>query len=140
MFEDCTALFREDQQKLTQMLHEKARDWVTSQSPAQLSNYIEERVLALYRDRGYWRAKISAKVTWVRGTGAQRQVDVLISALNEGEQYWLKDIRWSGVTAFQERDLMKTLGLRPSDLVGRSKPFGGLEAIRQPYAARGYIA
>jgi outer membrane protein assembly factor BamA len=139
-FENVTALFSEDQQKLIQMLHEKDRDWVTSQSPAQLSNFIEGHVLALYQDRGYWRAKVSAKVTWVRGTGVQRQVDALITALNEGEQYWLKEIRWSGVNAFPERDLIKTIGLRPWDLVSRAKLSSGLEAVRKLYASRGYIA
>lgn len=139
-FENVTALFSEDQQKLTQMLREKDRDWVTSRTPVQLSNFIEDQVMALYRDRGYWRAKISAKVTWVHGTGTQRQVDALVTAVNEGEQYWLKEVRWNGVAAFQERDLIKTLGLRPWDLVSRSKLSSGLEAIRKLYASRGYIA
>jgi outer membrane protein assembly factor BamA len=139
-FENVTALFSEDQQKLTEMLREKDPDWVTSQSPAQLSRFIEDRVVALYHDRGYWRAKVLVKVTWVRGTGSRRQVDALITAMSEGEQYWLKEVRWTGVTAFPERDLAKALGMRPFDLVSRDKLNSGLEAVRKLYAARGYIA
>lgn len=139
-FENVTALFSPDQQKLVQELQQKDPAWVTKQSPEQLSSFIEDRVLALYQDRGYWRAKISAKVTWVRGSGAQRQVDVLISAINEGEQYWLKEVRWSGVTAFSEGELQKAMGIRAWDLVSRSKLSSGLEALRKLYNSRGYVA
>jgi outer membrane protein assembly factor BamA len=139
-FENVTALFTPDQQKLTKMLQQKDTDWVTRQTPGQLSSFIQDQVLALYQDRGYWRAKVAAKVTWVRGSGAQRQVDVLITATNEGEQYWLKELRWSGVTAFSERELLKAIAIRPWDLLSKTKLSQGLEAVRQLYASRGYIA
>jgi outer membrane protein assembly factor BamA len=139
-FENVTALFKEDQRQLTQDLQHKDAAWVTRQTPEQLARFIEARMLDLYRDRGYWRAKVSAKVTWVRGTGDQRQVDALITATNEGEQYSVKEIRWRGVTAFSESELMKAMAMRPSDVVSRSRLAQGLETVHRLYLSRGYIA
>ena len=139
-FENAAALFKADQQSLAQMLRQKDPAWVATQTPKQLARFIEDRVLELYKDRGYWRAKVSARVTWVRGSGEQRQYDVLISALNEGEQYTLKEIRWNGATAFPQAELQRMIGIRPWDLVNRSKLADGLESIRELYLSHGYIA
>ncbi len=38
--------------------------------------------------------------TWVKGHDESRQVDVLISAINEGAQYSLKEIRLTGAQFF----------------------------------------
>ena len=139
-FENVTALFPEDQQELIHRLRQKDDAWVNRQTPEQLAAFIQEQALELYQERGYWRAKVSAKVTWVRGSGEQRQVDALITAANEGEQYCLKEIRWSGVTAFSEAELRKTMGIQPPDVMSRSRLAGGLEAVHKLYMARGYIA
>jgi outer membrane protein assembly factor BamA len=139
-FEKVTALFKEDQQKLCKSLQQEDSGWVTRQTPAQLAHYIEDRVLDLYQERGYWRARIFVQVTWVRGSGEQRQVDALITAINEGEQYRLKEIRWNGVTAFPQPELQKMLGIRASDSVNRSRLAKGLEAVHRLYLSRGYIA
>ena len=139
-FENAAALFKQDQQSLAHSLQQQDPAWVSRQTPTQLSRYVEDRVLELYKDRGYWRAKVSAQVTWVRGAGLQRQVDVVITAENEGEQYSLKEMHWNGVTAFPQSELQRMIGIRPFDLMSRSKLMAGLESIRRLYLAHGYIA
>jgi outer membrane protein assembly factor BamA len=139
-FEKVQALSGEEQRKIVQQLDREDPDWVARQTPEALASFIEGKVLAVYQDRGYWRAKVSTKVTWVPGKGAQRQMDALITAIDEGEQYWLKQVRWTGVTALPEEELIRLFPLRPWELMSRAKVTEGLETIRKLYASRGYIA
>ncbi len=139
-FEKVTALSGEEQRKIVQRLEREDPDWVTKQTPDALANFIENTVLGVYQDRGYWRAKLSTKVTWVDGRGPQRQLDALVTAIDEGEQYWLKQIRWTGVTALPEDELDRLFPLHPWELVSRAKLKEGLETVRKVYASRGYIA
>ena len=139
-FEKVTALSAEEQRKIVQRLEREDPDWVTKQTPDALANFIENTVLGVYQDRGYWRAKLSTKVTWVDGRGPQRQLDALVTAIDEGEQYWLKQIRWTGVTALPEDELDRLFPLHPWELVSRAKLKEGLETVRKAYASRGYIA
>ena len=139
-FEKVQALSGEEQRKVVQQLEREDPDWVARQTPEALASFIEGTVIGVYQDRGYWRAKVSTQVNWVPGKGGQRQLDALITAIDEGEQYWLKEIRWTGVTAVPEEEVVRLFPLRPWELMSRSKLTEGLETIRKLYASRGYIA
>jgi outer membrane protein assembly factor BamA len=139
-FEGTTALSTEDQQKLIQFLQQEEPTWVARQPLDALSSFIQNAVLTTYQDRGYWRAKVSAKITWVKGNGESRQVDVLISSLDQGAQYRLQEIRFTGATAFSGGELLALMPIHPSDLMSRTQVEHGLEAMRRLYAARGYFA
>ncbi len=139
-FENVKALTDAEQRQITQRLHGEDPDWVTRQTPDALAAFVENIVLAAYQDRGYWRAKVSAKVTWVSGRGSQRQVDVAVLAITEGAQYWLKGISWAGATVFSNDELLGLMAIRPFDLASRSKVAEGLEAVRKLYVSRGYAA
>jgi outer membrane protein assembly factor BamA len=138
-FDRVTALSDAQQEKIRELLQSEDAAWVGRQTPEALSSFIQNLVLSSYEDNGYWRAKVSALVTWVRGQGEQRQVDVLISALNEGAQYHLKEIRWSGVNAFPNSELLKLMPIHSQDVMSRAQVAKGLEAIRQLYSSRGYV-
>jgi outer membrane protein assembly factor BamA len=138
-FEHVMALPAAEQEKIRRSLRSEDPSWVGKQSPEVLSAFIQQMVLSSYEDYGYWHAKVSALVTWVRGEGDQRQVDVLISAINEGEQYRLKEIRWSGVHAFPDSQLAKLMAIRPQEVMSRAKVEEGLRAIRELYSSRGYV-
>jgi outer membrane protein assembly factor BamA len=138
-FDRVTALSDAQQQKIRRLLQSEDPVWVNRQTPEALSSFIREVVLSSYQDKGYWRARVSAIVTWVRGRDEQRQVDVVITALNEGEQYYLKEIRWTGVTAFPDSELLGLMPVHAWDLMNRTKVAEGLQAIRELYATRGYV-
>ncbi len=139
-FENVQALSSGEQSQITQSLQQKDRDWVLRQTPEALATWAEKTALAVYQDKGYWRAKVSAKVTWVLGGGSERRADLVITATNEGPQYWLKGITFTGGTAFPNNDLLQLMAMRPWEVVSRSKVAEGLEAIRRLYASRGYVA
>ena len=139
-FENTAALSSGDRQKIIQLLRQEDAAWVARQPLELLAGFIKNMVLTTYQDRGYWRAKVSANVTWVRGSGKARQVDVLISSMDEGKPYSLKEIRMDGRDRFPECELLELMAIHPSDLMSRTKVEHGLEAMRELYASRGYIA
>jgi outer membrane protein assembly factor BamA len=139
-FENVAALSEAEQQQIVQKLHQEDPDRVARQTPDALANFVENAVLAVYQDKGYWRAQVSARIRWVRGRDTQRQVDVAISSRNEGAQYWLKGIVWTGATVFPNDELLNLMAIRPFELMSRSKIANGLEAIHRLYVSRGYAA
>jgi outer membrane protein insertion porin family len=139
-FEEAAALTPREQQDIALSLRRYNPDWVTAQTSEQLANFIASKVLAVYQEKGYWRARVSAKVSWVTGEDGQPQVDALIRPLEEGEQYWLKEIRWTGMTVFPENELVSMMPIRPWELISRDRVAEGLEVVRKLYAARGYFA
>ena len=139
-FESASVLSADDQQKITQFLQQEDAAWVAKQPLDALASFIKNAVLATYQNRGYWRANLSAKVTWVKGSNESRQVDVRVSAIDEGAQYSLQEIRLSGVTVFSSSQLLGLMPIHPRDLMSRTKVEQGLEAMRELYASRGYVA
>ena len=140
IFERVTALSSADEQGITQTLQQEDPSWVARQRLDALSRFIENAVLSAYQDRGYWRARLSVEVTWVRGSGPSRQMDVLISATEEGAPYSLKEIRVTGATIFSSDELLRLMPIHPTERMSRTKVERGLEAMRELYASRGYIA
>jgi Surface antigen variable number repeat len=138
-FDRVTVLSAAEQQKIRLLLQSEDPAWVSKQTPEALASFVQNVVLSSYEDKGYWRARVSALVTWVKGHGEQRQVDVLISAVSEGEPYQLKEIRWTGVNAFTEGDLLKLMPVHARDPASRTKIAEGLQAVRDLYASRGYV-
>ena len=84
--------------------------------------------------------KFPGQVTWVKGSGESRQVDVAISASDEGKPYSLKEIRLTGATVFPSAQLLALIAIHPGELMSRTQFERGLDAMRELYATRGYIA
>jgi outer membrane protein assembly factor BamA len=139
-FEHTAALSAADQQQITQMLQQEDPAWLARQPLQALAGFVKNVVSTAYQDRGYWRAKIFVNVTWLKGRGESRQVDVLVTATDEGAQYSLKGIRFIGATVFPSDDLLRWMPIHPGELMSRTKVETGLEAMRGRYAERGYIA
>ncbi len=140
IFERVTALSSADEEGIAQTLRQEDPSWVTRQRLDALSRFVRNSVLSAYQDRGYWRARLSVEVTWVRGSGLSRQVDVLIGATEEGAPYSLKELRVTGATVFSSDDLLRLVPIHPPELMSRRKIEQGLEAMRELYVSRGYIA
>ncbi len=139
-FERAVALSADDRRSIAQFLQQEDSAWLARQSLDALASFIKNAVLTNYQDRGYWRAKVSANVTWVKGHNESRQVDVLVTAIDEGAQYSLKEIRLSGVTVFSAGQLLGLVPIHPGELMSGTKIEQGLQAMREIYVARGYVA
>ena len=139
-FERIAVLSATDRQKIAQTLQQKDQAWVSRQSSDVLASFVKSAVLAAYRDQGYWRANVSANVRWRKGSKATRQADVRIRAIDEGAQYSLREIRFTGATVFPTAELLGLMPIHARDTISRTRVENGLEAMRELYIARGYVA
>jgi outer membrane protein assembly factor BamA len=139
-FERTAVLSATDRQNIAQILQQKDPAWVSRQSSDALASFIKSAVLAAYRDQGYWRANVSTNIRWRRGSKAARQVDVRIRAINEGARYSLKEIRFTGATVFPTVELIGLMPIHAQDPISSRSVEKGLEAMRELYVARGYVA
>jgi hypothetical protein len=96
-------------------------------------------VRGVYSEHGYFKVGVTAMITPVSEAGDERQVDIKLSVIRDGEQYWLKDIRFTHATAFPEQQLLSLVPIRAGDVFQRDKVAKGFEALRALYAANGYL-
>jgi surface antigen-like variable number repeat protein len=96
-------------------------------------------VRAAYSEHGYFKVGVTAMITPVSEPGDNRQVDVNLNVINDGEQYWLREIRFTHATAFPEQQMLSVIPLRAGDVFLRDKVAKGLQALRALYAANGYL-
>src|SRR5215510_13066351 len=102
-------------------------------------NKITQRVRQAYAERGYFKALPEEPVFKViRQNGRQYQVDVALS-IEAGQQYKLKDISFTGATAFPAPALRDCFLLEPGDVFNTEKIRTGLENLRKLYDASGYV-
>lgn len=139
-FEHVSALSTDEQQAIVKELQSQSPNWLAQQTPVSLARFVGATVLQAYQNDGYWRARISADAIWITAEGNEHPVDVRIAAINEGDQYWIKDVRWTGATMFPEDVLLQAFSLRPWELMSRSREMAGIDAVRRLYFARGYLA
>jgi outer membrane protein assembly factor BamA len=139
-FENMSVLSSQRQNEIVRRLQQQNPAWLGEQTPQMLATFIDKAVLEAYQDEGYWRAKVSSQVTWVRGQGADRQVDASITAIREGEPYWVKSINWSGAGVFPENVLLHALGIHPWEVMTRTDLATGMNAVRRLYITQGYLA
>jgi Surface antigen variable number repeat len=103
------------------------------------SDEIEERVRALFRDRGYFRAEVQAlHITPLDPLKTPKLVKVEAEIV-EGERFRLKDIAFTGNHHFSAEQLRKAFPLKENELFEQGRIAGGLEGMRKLYSSEGYI-
>ena len=96
-------------------------------------------VRAAYSEHGYFKVGVTAMIAPVSEAGDDRQVDIKLSVIDDGEQFWLREIRFGHATAFPEQQLLSVIPLRAGDVFQRDKVARGLQALQALYAANGYL-
>jgi outer membrane protein assembly factor BamA len=104
-----------------------------------IASEAKEHVASFYQDQGYFKVEVTAKVIPATGGHLKGQADVDIRVVNEGQRYWLQDIRWIGMTAFSEEQLLSLTPIRPGEILSRSKIADALDSVRIVYEADGYV-
>jgi outer membrane protein insertion porin family len=59
--------------------------------------------------------------------------------INEGQQYRLREIRWTGNNVFPASELAKAIHLNPGEAVNITELQHDLEGVQDAYAAKGYL-
>ena len=110
-------------------------------SAVDVEDYAKSGLLPLYHQRGYLRAAFEpAKATLIAPDGKGPSFDVVVKyAVNEGDQYSLSSINWSGNQAISATELGKAFGMAPHDVANTQKIEDGLHAAAKIYGSQGYI-
>lgn len=100
---------------------------------------IKERVLYALQTRGYFRAHVSEPEVKVLSQTRRQEVVAVKIAIDEREQYRLKEISFQNVKAFPPEELRKQFPLQNGDIFDTAKIRTGLEGMRKLYLAKGYV-
>jgi hypothetical protein len=104
-------------------------------SPGSLTDEVSDRVRLLYQNNGYVHAEVSVpEIAHVDST----TMDVTLR-VNAGLQYHLKDIRFTGETAFTQIQLRGLFPLQLGDVFDMGKVRGSFDAMRRLYLTKGYV-
>ena len=137
-FERVAKLSSAQQRVLAKEIRQET-DWPAVQTLNAVADSVRERVLAAYADTGYWRAKVTVRVVPQQLLDSAQSVDVIVWALNEGRQYRLSGVTWSGVEAFPQSQVASLMPVRPGYVLERAKIAEAMESARRLYATHGYI-
>ena len=110
-------------------------------SAVDVEDYAKSGLLPLYHQRGYLRAAFEpAKAALIAPDGKGPSFDVVVKyAVNEGDQYSLSSINWSGNQAISATELGKAFGMAPHEVANTLKIDDGLHAATKVYGSQGYI-
>ncbi|MDD6209061.1 MAG: outer membrane protein assembly factor BamA [Bacteroidales bacterium] len=99
----------------------------------------KENIISKYNELGYRDARIIADSV-VRVN--DKMVDIYLD-IEEGDKYYLKDIRWVGNTQYDTKTLNTLLELKPGDIYNQKKLFQRLnedeDAVSSIYYNNGYL-
>jgi outer membrane translocation and assembly module TamA len=137
-FENTTRLSVAQKSQLTDDLRQLANRSVDGGVSA-LSGSVEHAALAAYADQGYWHAKVKIEIDRADDV-ADREVSVTVRAVDEGRSYRLRNLQWTGVSAFAEADLTELVPVHPGRILQRSKVAEGMDAVRRLYLGGGYLS
>ena len=89
-------------------------------------------------DEGYWRASVKTKLVPIYKYKGAQWFDVVFE-IDEGVQYSLSGVAWTGMKEFGEADLDRSMAIHPGEVASRRRIANGLQAARELYVARGYV-
>jgi outer membrane protein assembly factor BamA len=131
-FENATRLLSAQRSQLTEVVQQL-------ENRAGAEGLIEQAAQAAYADKGYWHAKFKVEIV-PADEPADGQVNVTVRMLDEGRPYRLRQLHWTGISAFGDADLTELMPIRSGRILERSKIAEGMDAVRRLYLGRGYLS
>ncbi|HZP02945.1 MAG TPA: POTRA domain-containing protein [Terriglobia bacterium] len=103
------------------------------------SEEMEERVRALFQDRGYFKVEVKGfRLKATDPLGIPKPV-TLEAEVSEGLRYRLGEITFVGNHAFDAETLRQAFPLKTGEVFEREKIVRGLEALRKLYGSSGFL-
>ena len=103
------------------------------------SEEMEERLRAVFQDRGYFKAEVKSLRFKPRDPLGIPKPVTLEGDVSEGPQYKLADVSFVNNHAFPVAKLRQQFPLKKGALMERGKVASGLESLRKLYGTRGYL-
>jgi len=103
------------------------------------SDEMEERVRALFQDRGYFQVEVKSLRFKPRDPLGVPKPVTLEGELSEGSRYKLGQVSFVQNRAFTAEELREQFPIKKGALMEREKIAMGLDSVRKLYATRGYL-
>jgi outer membrane protein assembly factor BamA len=100
---------------------------------------IKEHLLYAFQERGYFKAKVGSLDIVRRNPGPDFDTVAVSASVDEGQQYRLKEINFSGAKAFPNDQLRSQFQIANGDIFNTEKIRVGLDDLRKLYASQGFI-
>ena len=108
-------------------------------SPAWIDTLAELELRSAWQDQGYFKIAIDPHAQSLGGDSGHERFLVTVHVLEEGPQFHLGDIRFTGGTAIPEVELRQTIPLRDGEFFDVAQVREGIVALTKLYGSHGYI-
>lgn len=108
-------------------------------SPAWIDQLAEIELRGAWQDRGYFKIALDPHAQSIGGDSDRERFLVTVHVINEGPQYHLGDIRFTGDTTVPEAELRQTFPLRDGEFFDVARVREGIEALTKLYGSHGHI-
>ncbi len=108
-------------------------------SPGWVDALTEIGLRSAWRDQGYFKILLAANAQSIGGDSDYERFLVAVHVENEGPQFHLGDIRFTGGTAIPEAELRQVIPMREGELFSVERVRAGIEALTKLYGSHGYI-
>jgi hypothetical protein len=109
-------------------------------SPARMGDLAEAELRSAWQDRGYFKITLGdAHAQSIGGAPYDEQFLVTVNVINEGPQFHLGDIRFTGGAAIPEAEMRQALSLGEGEVFDVARVREGISALTKLYNSHGYI-
>jgi outer membrane translocation and assembly module TamA len=142
LFKSAGVLSAQERRELAKKIRQDGREFGVGQWPgnvSQVADVAEERVREAFQNEGYFKVKVNATAEPVTHSPSNRQFNIVVTVLDSGQQYRLREIHFVNAKAFSEPELVRLIPVQPGEIFRRARIAKGLELLRQRYESAGYV-
>ena len=100
---------------------------------------LEQRVREAYQNFGYFRATVFDPVIRVRDESRSPKPVSLTFDVDEGQQFKVSAVQWSGASAFPDEQIWQLTSVRPGEIFDISRVRETLDGVRRLYVSAGFV-
>lgn len=135
-FDRPVLLSDSDVQHVIKQANEKEWD---ADSPAWLDELAEIGLRHAWQDQGYFKVAIDPRAQSLGGDSGHERFLVAVHVIDEGPQFHMGNIQFTGGTAIPDAELRRVFPLREGEIFDAAKVRSGLEALTKLYGSHGYV-
>ncbi len=135
-FDQTVHLSDSDVQQVIKTANEAKYD---AESPAWVDELAETGLRSAWQDQGYFKVAIDPQARPLGSDTSHERFLVAVHVLQEGPQFHLGDVKFTGGTTFSEAELRQVIPLREGEFFDVERVRKSLEVLTKLYGSHGYI-
>jgi outer membrane protein assembly factor BamA len=108
-------------------------------SPAWIDELTEIGLRSAWQDQGYFKIDIAAQAQPLGSDSNHERFLVAVHVINEGPQFHVGDIQFTGGRGIPEVELRRVFPLHEGEILSVTKVREGIEALTKLYSSQGYL-